>query len=103
MEAAAYCAASGRADLAAELRALKKPGPPKSKGPTPHNLALARLWVAFHDRVSAGEDEGEIAADLIANAPVPLAEDAFWNLIALEGRPAVRAILKEWGRISEKG
>ncbi|HZS62896.1 MAG TPA: hypothetical protein VFA53_00125 [Xanthobacteraceae bacterium] len=94
--AAALLEAQGESELAAELLALHR-GDKSDDGDTLHNLTLARLWCAIQDRISAGEDEGDVLADEADKNQ--MSADRLDNLWAVQGCPAVRAILKRWGRI----
>lgn len=94
-EAIAYCEKTGNAALAAKLRALKKPGRKPCEGASPHIKRLAELWLDHKKRVDAGEDEGDVAADLMGDMP----ETTYWNLVALDGRDDVRRELKRRGVI----
>jgi len=81
---------ASRPDLADELRKRAKQGRKPCEGVSPHVKRLADLWEAHTNRVDAGEDEGDVAADLMGDMP----ETTYWNLIALDGRNDVRAELK---------
>jgi hypothetical protein len=89
-----------RPDLVAELRALPKAGRKSQRdefGFSPTDYHNADLWEEMTDRIEAGEDEGEVLANISERKGVPY--DQLCNLLALEGCPYVRGVLKTRGRI----
>jgi hypothetical protein len=91
---AAVLEAHGESELAAEVIEFHE----GRKGEhTEHNLALAELWCRIDDRIRKGEAEGDVLADEAESNR--LKYDSICGLWALDGRPAIRKILKEWGKI----
>jgi hypothetical protein len=93
---AAVLEADGHSELADELLAHHRGE--KIGEETPTNIALANLWCHLRERVEVnGEDLGEVLAqEAEANQ---ISYDSISDLWGLQGRPAVRRILKEWNQI----
>jgi hypothetical protein len=85
----------GEAKLAAEALAFHRGE--KRDDETLSNIALANLWCRIAERIDNGEDEGDVLAE--ESAANKISYDSICDLYALQGRPAVRLILKEWGRV----
>ena len=62
-------------------------------GHTAHNIELAKIWCQIDDRIKRGEAEGDVLADVAEKSGKSY--DFIGNLWTLDGRPAVRAVLKD--------
>jgi hypothetical protein len=86
-----------RPDLAAKLRARKKPGRKPLGCASEHNEWLADIWGEISAAITAGGEESQVIANAAQRTGKSLEFlDDLWHL---RGRPAVRAILIERGRI----
>ena len=92
---AAVLEADGHSELAREVLAHHRGE--KIGEETLTNIALANLYCRIAERIDSGEDEGEVLAQ--ESAANKISYDSICDLYALQGRPAVRRILKDWGRI----